>query len=338
MGAAVGDEIVAANAVGPISANTVIAHLVHWTGLIDGIGYPNLADAAVAQLVPGIEPGSLPPTLVGLAFASSRPVAGASLVVLAPSAARGVVRNSSGSFPVAWQDMTTSRIWDYGMADQVLGAFALTKGDSGAAVVDATGQLVGTVVGQPALNTEDAATTTVISPIDTIAGHRQWHGRRLIPFRVIIPGVPVPGPGLATTPSISEAAASLSREARALLTALAGGEASGWNELCGGGTFHDYSKFPDWPGRPGPAGISHSAGYFQFQPGTWKDVAGRHGLTDFSPRSQALGAWAYAQEVYGPGLQAALEADNVSRVAAKLHGVWLGGADAGFAARYRAAI
>ncbi len=48
----------------------------------------------------------------------------------------------------------------------------------------------------------------------------------------------------------------------------------------------DDTGFPIWEGRQGPAGISHAAGIYQFQPGTWRPIARRLGIHDFSPESQ----------------------------------------------------
>lgn len=44
--------------------------------------------------------------------------------------------------------------------------------------------------------------------------------------------------------------------------------------------------FPIWGGREGPAGISHAAGKYQFEPAEWARYAGPLGITDFSPQSQ----------------------------------------------------
>ena len=44
--------------------------------------------------------------------------------------------------------------------------------------------------------------------------------------------------------------------------------------------------FPQWPGKMGPSGISHAAGGYQFEPGTWNQYAKPLGITDFSPQSQ----------------------------------------------------
>jgi hypothetical protein len=57
---------------------------------------------------------------------------------------------------------------------------------------------------------------------------------------------------------------------------------------------HDATGFPIWGGRMGPQGISHAAGLFQIQPGTWKPIARQLGITDFSADSQR----AVARELY----------------------------------------
>lgn len=48
----------------------------------------------------------------------------------------------------------------------------------------------------------------------------------------------------------------------------------------------DETGFPIWEGRQGPAGISHAAGLYQFQPGTWRPIARELGIKDFSEQSQ----------------------------------------------------
>ena len=48
----------------------------------------------------------------------------------------------------------------------------------------------------------------------------------------------------------------------------------------------DQYGFPIWPGKMGPAGMSHAAGAYQFQPGTWRPYAQKLGIKDFSPASQ----------------------------------------------------
>lgn len=63
----------------------------------------------------------------------------------------------------------------------------------------------------------------------------------------------------------------------------------------------DATGFPIWEGRQGPAGISHGAGLFQFEPKTWRPVAQALGVTDFSPESQRKVFDAvYAKQGYAP--------------------------------------
>jgi muramidase (phage lysozyme) len=64
-----------------------------------------------------------------------------------------------------------------------------------------------------------------------------------------------------------------------------GGGAKGYGTMFGGGQF-DWSKgHPDRVVRSGGY-ASAAAGAYQFMPDTWKGVAGRLGLKDFSPESQ----------------------------------------------------
>jgi hypothetical protein len=44
--------------------------------------------------------------------------------------------------------------------------------------------------------------------------------------------------------------------------------------------------FPIWRGNMGPAGISHGAGMYQYQQGTWDPIARELGISDFNPESQ----------------------------------------------------
>lgn len=63
----------------------------------------------------------------------------------------------------------------------------------------------------------------------------------------------------------------------------------------------DATGFPIWAGRMGPQGISHAAGLFQIQPGTWRPIAEKLGISDFSPESQrAVARELYRQEGLAP--------------------------------------
>lgn len=150
-----------------------------------------------------------------------------------------------------------------------------------------------------------------------------------------------PPVGVDANPSVANIAiaAGLAREATAFLAAIADGEARAWNLLFGGGTFHSYDQFPDWPGVRVNGNMTHAAGRFQFQPGTWAHIAAKLGLTNYGKRAQVLGAWENGQEVYrrktGAELRDALIAGDLDGVQSELQSEWTGGADDGFPDRYR---
>lgn len=96
-------------------------------------------------------------------------------------------------------------------------------------------------------------------------------------------------------------------EAIALLDTIAGPESSGaYNVRYGGAKgpqfFNDYSQHPHIQERinsgPYAGQTSGAAGRYQFTHPTWVKVARQLGLTDFTPRSQDLGAWHLAQQTY----------------------------------------
>lgn len=65
------------------------------------------------------------------------------------------------------------------------------------------------------------------------------------------------------------------------------------------GTVGDLSKFPQWQGFQGPAGVSHAAGAYGFQPGTYADMVKLTGRSDFTPEAQDINALALLRK-YGP--------------------------------------
>lgn len=114
------------------------------------------------------------------------------------------------------------------------------------------------------------------------------------------------------------------------LSALALGESGGFSDPAyvgyGGSDLshaptNDYG-FPEWEGR----GNSHAAGIFQFQPDTWNEVAGEHGLNFQNPVDQNAGAWYYAQKEYakdtGGSLIDALAAGDFSSIQKSLKDKW----------------
>jgi muramidase (phage lysozyme) len=123
---------------------------------------------------------------------------------------------------------------------------------------------------------------------------------------------------------------SIPAEGQNLLKAISGPESGGrYNALYGGGSFSDYSKFPQWSGKMGPAGISHAAGRYQFQPGTWAGAQKALGLKDFSPANQDQAAWWTAQRDYqkrtGRDLLSDLRSGDpkvMSGIGSALSGTW----------------
>jgi hypothetical protein len=84
----------------------------------------------------------------------------------------------------------------------------------------------------------------------------------------------------------------------------------------------DEYGFPIWSGQ----GNSHAAGVFQFQPGTWAQVAKEHNLDFQNPTDQAQGAWYYAQQTYadktGGSLDADLDAGKLATIQNALQAAW----------------
>jgi muramidase (phage lysozyme) len=137
---------------------------------------------------------------------------------------------------------------------------------------------------------------------------------------------------------------------RAFLDALAVGESeppgtprgSGYNKLCGGGTFSDFSKFPEWDGVHVDGVLSHAAGRYQFEPATWHEEAVRLGLSDFSASSQDAAGWSLAVRTYhartNRELAADLAAGHFGDVAPALHATWPSLSPETFPARFRQAL
>jgi muramidase (phage lysozyme) len=92
------------------------------------------------------------------------------------------------------------------------------------------------------------------------------------------------------------------KNVRAMLDAIAKAEGTdrighkgGYDVLMGGGTFQDMSRHPNVSKRFF-GGNSTAAGRYQFLTTTWRGVAGRCGLRDFSPHSQNIAAIAKIDE------------------------------------------
>lgn len=147
--------------------------------------------------------------------------------------------------------------------------------------------------------------------------------------RSTIPQVPSgAAPPLAASVQETIANSGLSPESQQLIRNIAAKEAHGFDVLAGGGHFDTqtpnrpgYEGFPQWGGYLHPYHgrmvRSHGAGLFQFEPGTWKAIAEKHGLTDFrDPRQQVLGAEymlhdLYAKDTGGRDLEADLKAHAI---------------------------
>jgi hypothetical protein len=81
-----------------------------------------------------------------------------------------------------------------------------------------------------------------------------------------------------------------------------------------------------FPIQPTGSNVSSAAGTYQFLKGTYDEVAGSLGLTDFSQSSQNEAAWQYAQQTYqtktGGSLYDALKSGNFQSVQSALASVW----------------
>lgn len=110
------------------------------------------------------------------------------------------------------------------------------------------------------------------------------------------------GTGQVGEPDTDTADRSLPPEARALLDTISGAEGSSYRSLVGQGKNNkeitDLGKHPNKVGMVTPRGPSTAAGRYQITGSTWRRMAGKMGITDFSPESQDKVAWALAQEDY----------------------------------------
>lgn len=115
-----------------------------------------------------------------------------------------------------------------------------------------------------------------------------------------------------------------SPEAKALRDAIAGSESPGYNVTVGGSRFKDTTvhpgeKDPDLYRKTGYN--SDASGRYQFLSTTYRPIANKLGLKDFSARSQDKAAWELAKQTYGKNLRQDLRRDPVG-VARALSGQW----------------
>ena len=123
------------------------------------------------------------------------------------------------------------------------------------------------------------------------------------------------------TNSSEVVAKELPPEGKALLDAIAGAEATGYNIVVGGGTF---SSYKDHPRIFNKKENSDAAGRYQFLSSTWDPIAKKLNLTDFSPENQDRAAWQLAVDVYGKGKEGIIKAlkEDPLKVSDKLRGTW----------------
>jgi muramidase (phage lysozyme) len=115
-----------------------------------------------------------------------------------------------------------------------------------------------------------------------------------------------------------------SPESKAFLDAIAGSESPGYNVIVGGSRFKDTTKHPGEvnPNLYKKTGYnSDASGRYQFLSTTYRPIADRLGLKDFSARSQDRAAWQNAKDNYRGNLKADLRKDPVG-VARALSGQW----------------
>lgn len=82
--------------------------------------------------------------------------------------------------------------------------------------------------------------------------------------------------------------------------------------------------FPVWPGVRTRGGMTHAAGPYQFEPGTWLGVAVMHSLDFRNDADQDAGAWYLAQELV-PDLHDKLSVGQWIAVGLALQSTWTGG-------------
>jgi lysozyme len=131
----------------------------------------------------------------------------------------------------------------------------------------------------------------------------------------------------------------------AFLMALRYGEGTsggaGYQTLMGGALFNSYATHPalaGWRGTPLSDGmcaaagfnagcVSTAAGAYQINKPTWLRIAGKLGLTDFSPASQDAAAWELIRE---KGADADILAGRIALAVSKVRKIWASLPGAGY--------
>lgn len=134
---------------------------------------------------------------------------------------------------------------------------------------------------------------------------------------------------------------------QALLNAISGGESGG--PVSGNNLFLGYGGanltgsqtnsfgFPIWAGVQTAYGPTHAAGIFQFEPGTFNNIAAQYGLNFNSVSGQSAAAWYNAQQA-DPGLYQQLQSGNIGAIQSALTGQWPSVNSSAFASRLSAGL
>lgn len=149
-----------------------------------------------------------------------------------------------------------------------------------------------------------------------------------IPTAAIAPSPAAPP---ATPAATTVASADMTPGQRALLKAIAGGEAKSYDMLYGGRKFDSFADHPRTPipitSGPMAGKYSTAAGLYQFLAPTWDQQRNKLNLPDFSPPNQDIAAWDLAATTYKNKTGGDLKADvenptKAQAIAAALNGVW----------------
>jgi muramidase (phage lysozyme) len=109
----------------------------------------------------------------------------------------------------------------------------------------------------------------------------------------------------------------------AFLDTLGNAEGADYNTLYGGGTFSDYSEFPNFSrsftNNAGQVLTTSAAGKYQFERSTWNDLQRRLGLPDFSPTSQDAAA---VQLITDKGAINDIANGDIQTAVSKLNKTW----------------
>lgn len=110
---------------------------------------------------------------------------------------------------------------------------------------------------------------------------------------------------------------------RKMLDVISSAEGADYNTLFGGGKFDNYGSHPNvragFTETTGNKNVTTAAGRYQFLNSTWKKVAQKYGLKDFSPKNQDLAAIAL---IKGRGALGDVMKGDLNKAVGKLGGEW----------------